>query len=95
MQILRNKLYEMEVEKQRQEQANKRQSQIGSGSRAEKIKTYNFKDARVSDHRLKSNYPLEGLLEGGAPLEQNLQEMLALDQKEQLEALSDEMAVAA
>lgn len=93
LQILRNKLFEMEIEKQRLELSSQRQSQIGSGSRAEKIKTYNYKDSRVSDHRLKHNYGLEGVLEGG--LEQNIQEMITLDQNEQLEAMAESQAVAA
>jgi peptide chain release factor 1 len=92
-QILRNKLFEMEIEKQRLELSSQRQSQIGSGSRSEKIKTYNYKDSRVSDHRLKTNYALEGVLEGG--LEQNIQEMITLDQSEQLEAMAEKQAVTA
>jgi hypothetical protein len=80
-------------EKQRLELSSQRQSQIGSGSRSEKIKTYNYKDSRVSDHRLKNNYALEGVLEGD--LEQNIQEMITLDQSEQLEAMAEKQAVAA
>ena len=95
LQILRGKLFEMELEKQRAEIAAKRKSQVGTGSRSEKIKTYNYKDSRVSDHRLKHNYPLDGMLEGAAPLEQNIQEMIGLDVEEQLRALADEMAVPA
>lgn len=93
--ILRNKLFERELEKQRQEVAARRQSQMGSGARSEKIKTYNYKDARVSDHRLKNNYPLEGVMTGGPPLEQNLQEIINLDQSEQLREMASDMAVAA
>ena len=95
MQIIRGKLYEAEVERQRQEIANERQSQIGTGSRSEKIKTYNYKDSRMSDHRLKNNYPLENVMAGAAPLEQNILEMVALDQAEQLQAMADEVAAAA
>ena len=94
-QILRNKLFEMAVEKQRAEIAQRRSSQVGSGSRSEKIKTYNYKDARVSDHRLKSNYPLDAILDGGGTLEQNVQEMVSLDQAEQLRELAEGVAVAA
>lgn len=61
----------MELEKQRSEISSQRKSQIGTGSRSEKIKTYNYKDARVSDHRLKNNYPLESMMQGTA-LEQNV-----------------------
>lgn len=89
-QILRSKLFEMELERQRAEIAAARRSQIGTGSRSEKIKTYNYKDSRCSDHRLKNNYPLESVLSGGA-LEQNIQEMITLDQQEQLEMMAEEM----
>jgi peptide chain release factor 1 len=91
LQILRNKLFEIELEKQRVEIANARRSQIGTGSRAEKIKTYNYKDARVSDHRLKNNYPLDAILAGGGALEQNVQEMIMLDQQERLQELAEQM----
>jgi hypothetical protein len=72
LQILRNKLFEIQLQQQREEISSARKSQIGTGSRSEKIKTYNYKDARVSDHRLKNNYPLESMLQGTA-LEQNVQ----------------------
>ncbi|KAK9862031.1 hypothetical protein WJX84_006204 [Apatococcus fuscideae] len=52
--LLRAKLFELESEKQRAEISARRKSQVGSGSRSEKIKTYNYKDSRVSDHRTKS-----------------------------------------
>jgi peptide chain release factor 1 len=94
LQILRNKLFEMELEKQREEISKQRLSQIGTGSRSEKIKTYNYKDSRVSDHRLKNNYPLDGILEGAGPLEQNVQEMITLDQQERLKEMAESMAVA-
>lgn len=93
LEILRNKLFEMEVERQRAEVASRRQSQIGTGSRSEKIKTYNYKDSRMSDHRLKNNYGLDGVMEGG--IEQNVQEMITLDQSEQLREMAEEMAVPA
>ena len=60
--------------------------QVGTGSRSEKIKTYNFKDNRASDHRTKINYNLEDMLTGN--LEGCIQSLIALDQKEQLEALA-------
>lgn len=95
LQILRNKLFEIELEKQKAEIAAKRKSQVGTGSRSEKIKTYNYKDSRVSDHRLKQNYPLDSMLEGAAVLEQNIQEMIGLDVQEQLRTLAEEIAVPA
>ena len=59
--------------------------QVGTGSRSEKIKTYNFKDSRVSDHRTKVNYDLNCVLEGD--LEASIQSLIAMDQQEQLAAL--------
>lgn len=60
--------------------------QVGTGSRSEKIKTYNFKDTRVSDHRTKNNYDLNKVLDGD--LEACIQACISLDQQEQLEALA-------
>ena len=52
---------------------------MGTGTRSEKIKTYNYKDSRVSDHRSKNNYTLDTVLDGG--IEDSIQAMIALDQQ--------------
>lgn len=52
MRVLRARLYQMELERQMAEVAESRRSQVGSGERAEKIRTYNFKENRVTDHRI-------------------------------------------
>jgi len=65
MSILRARLYEIEQEKQRQEVDQARRSQVGSGERAEKIRTYNYPQSRVTDHRINlSNYNLPVVMEG-------------------------------
>jgi peptide chain release factor 1 len=63
--VLRSRLYEIELEKQRAEQSADRKSQVGSGDRSEKIRTYNFKENRITDHRIGLTlYQLESVLEG-------------------------------
>jgi peptide chain release factor 1 len=63
--LLRSRLYDLEREKQAAEQAATRRSQIGSGERAEKIRTYNYPENRVTDHRVKLTvHNLDRVLEG-------------------------------
>ena len=64
MQILRAKLYEMELAEQQAEVTSMRRSQVGTGARSEKIRTYNYKDNRITDHRLGQNFSLANCLEG-------------------------------
>jgi peptide chain release factor 1 len=64
MRVLRARIYEAERERQAAEQAAARSAQVGTGARAEKIRTYNFPQSRVTDHRVKVNVPLEQVLAG-------------------------------
>jgi peptide chain release factor 1 len=65
MRVLRARLYEAERERQQAEQAAQRRSQIGTGERAEKIRTYNFPENRLTDHRIKLTvHQLDRILEG-------------------------------
>ncbi len=65
MRILRSRLYDMEKRKQEEQRGNMRRNQIGSGDRSEKIRTYNFPQNRVTDHRINlSIYRLEEVLDG-------------------------------
>ena len=65
MRILRSRLLEIEKQKQEEEIAKNRKSQVGTGERSEKIRTYNFKENRVTDHRMNlSLYQLEQILQG-------------------------------
>lgn len=62
--ILRAKLYKLELEAQQSALAEAKRAQVGTGDRSEKIRTYNFKDNRVTDHRLNQNFSLQQVLEG-------------------------------
>ena len=86
MQILRAKLYEMKLREQQEAVTSMRRSQVGTGSRSEKIRTYNYKDNRVTDHRLGQNYSLNPVLEGD--IEPIIQDCIAQDQQEQLAELA-------
>ena len=88
MSMLRARLFEMEVEKRASATAAARRAQVGTGARSEKIKTYNYKDARVSDHRSKQNYDLRGVLDGD--LDAGIGALAALDKQEALQALVEE-----
>ncbi len=65
MRVLRARLQEIEEQKQHDAQASERKSQVGSGDRSEKIRTYNFKENRVSDHRIGlTSHQLESVMQG-------------------------------
>jgi peptide chain release factor 1 len=64
MRVLRARIYEAERERQAAEQAAARSAQVGTGARAEKIRTYNYPDSRVTDHRVGVKIPLEQVLAG-------------------------------
>jgi peptide chain release factor 1 len=86
MQILRAKLYEIKLQEQQEAVTSMRRSQVGTGSRSEKIRTYNYKDNRATDHRLGQNYSLNPVLEGD--LEPLIQACISQDQQERLEELA-------
>lgn len=85
MSILRARLYEMEEEKRRSELEADRRSQVGTGERSEKIRTYNFPQNRVTDHRIGvSSYNLPGVLEGD--IDQFIEELATRDEAGRLAA---------
>ncbi len=86
MQILRAKLYEIKLREQQEAVTSMRRSQVGTGSRSEKIRTYNYKDNRVTDHRLGQNFSLSPALEGD--IEEIIQSCIAKDQQEKLAELA-------
>src|SRR2546429_782307 len=66
MKVLRSRLYEMELRKQQEAIAKDRRSQVGTGERSEKIRTYNFRDNRITDHRVHfTTHRLREVLNGG------------------------------
>jgi peptide chain release factor 1 len=65
MKVLRSRLLDLEISKLEQERAATRKSQVGSGDRSAKIRTYNFPQSRVTDHRINlTSYKLDGILLG-------------------------------
>jgi len=88
MQILRAKLYEIKLREQQEAVTSMRRSQVGTGSRSEKIRTYNYKDNRITDHRLGQNFSLVPVLEGD--IDEVIQTCISQDQQERLEALAAE-----
>ncbi len=86
MQILRAKLYEIKLSEQQEAVTSMRRSQVGTGSRSEKIRTYNYKDNRATDHRLGRNFDLGTILEG--KIEGVIQACITQDQQERLEKMA-------
>ena len=87
--ILRTKLYDMEQQRQVDEMGATRKSMVGSGDRSEKIRTYNFPQNRVTDHRInKTVYQLETVMHGD--LDEFIEELAHSDQAARLQALADE-----
>ncbi len=89
MQILRARLYQMEQERLAAERSQARRSQVGSGERSEKIRTYNFPQNRVTDHRIgKTVYRLADVLNGD--LDEFIEELATTEQAERLELINEE-----
>jgi peptide chain release factor 1 len=85
LEILRAKLLERELAAAAERESSDRRAQVGSGDRSEKIRTYNYKDNRTTDHRLGRNFSLEPVLEG--QLEDLIGACIAEEQRRKLEAL--------
>ena len=83
MRLLKSRLYDIEKEKQESEIANERKSQVGSGDRSEKIRTYNYPQGRITDHRIGlSIYQMENFLNGD--LDEMIDSLIAADRAEKL-----------
>lgn len=88
--LLRSKLYDIELEKRQNSEAEERRSQIGTGDRSEKIRTYNFPQGRVTDHRIKLTlYKIDSIMNGD--IVELLDSLIAADQAMRLSRLNDEM----
>lgn len=88
MRLLRSRLYEMEKQKRDSELANERKSQVGSGDRSEKIRTYNYPQGRITDHRIGlSIFQMEDFLNGN--LDEMLDSLIAADRAERLKGNED------
>ena len=84
MRMLRTKLYEMEKQKQDSEITNTRRLQVGSGERSEKIRTYNYPQGRITDHRIGlSIYQIENFLNGD--LDEMIDNLIAADRADKLQ----------
>jgi len=88
LKVLRAKLYEMELEKAHDAEAEARRSQVGTGDRSEKIRTYNFPDGRVTDHRIKlTTHRLNEILNGD--LTEVIDSLTAADQAAKLAKMAE------
>jgi peptide chain release factor 1 len=83
MSILKARLYEQEERKRQEKEAATRRSQVGTGERSEKIRTYNFPQNRVTDHRINySSFNLNGILDGD--IDEFIDELTLVDEAEKL-----------
>jgi len=86
MQILKAKLYDLELQRQNKEITDLRRSQVGTGDRSERIRTYNFPQDRVTDHRIGQNFPLTPIINGD--LDGVIDSLGQADQQAKLEKLA-------
>ena len=86
--LLRSKLYDMDLERRQNEEAAERRSQIGTGDRSEKIRTYNFPQGRVTDHRIKLTlYKIDAIMDGD--IQELIDSLIAADQAAKLAKMNE------
>ncbi len=91
LKVLRAKLYDLELQKAHDAEAQARRSQVGTGDRSEKIRTYNFPQGRVTDHRIKLTlYKLESIMNGD--IQEIIDALIAADQAAKLANMSEDVA---
>ena len=84
--MLRARLYELEQEKRQAEISADRRSQVGTGDRSEKIRTYNFPQSRVTDHRIKlTTHRIDDIMDGD--LDEIIDAIITIDQTERLKSM--------
>jgi peptide chain release factor 1 len=89
LRVLRSKLYELELEKAQNAEAQARRSQVGTGDRSEKIRTYNFPQGRVTDHRIKlTTHRIDEVMNGD--LEEVIDSLIAADQAAKLANVNEQ-----
>ncbi|MEB3286914.1 MAG: peptide chain release factor 1 [Vampirovibrionales bacterium] len=86
MQLLKTKLFDMELQKQQKEISDLRRSQVGTGDRSERIRTYNYPQDRLTDHRIGQNFSLTPVI--GGDLETLINALKLFDQKAKMEKLA-------
>lgn len=88
LQVLKARLFEIELKKQQDEQADMRKSQVGTGDRSEKIRTYNFPQGRVTDHRIKLTlHKLDAIM--GGEIDDIIDSLITADQAERLKRMEE------
>ena len=88
LKVLRAKLYDLEMQKAHDAEAEARRSQVGTGDRSEKIRTYNFPQGRVTDHRIKLTlYRLESIMNGD--IQEIIDSLIAADQAAKLAKMNE------
>lgn len=88
--LLRSKLFDMELERRQNQEAEERRSQIGTGDRSEKIRTYNFPQGRVTEHRIKLTlYKIDSVMNG--ELDELIDSLIAADQAAKLSKLNEQI----
>lgn len=89
LKVLRAKLYDLECQKAHDAEAEARRSQVGTGDRSEKIRTYNFPQGRVTDHRIKLTlYRLESIMNGD--IQEIIDNLIAADQAAKMAAMNEQ-----
>ncbi|MEB3244991.1 MAG: peptide chain release factor 1 [Vampirovibrionales bacterium] len=91
MQLLKTKLYDLQLQKVQQERSDLRKSQVGTGDRSERIRTYNFPQDRLTDHRIGQNFALSPVIEGD--LEPVITALMHADEQAKLAQLGEHQAV--